>query len=113
MQRGASGYQYGDLSAGVNRPLGFTLDAPYNSSDPFQVWILGAHAGLALGVGVAAAAITIDHLVVSAAGGRIQDITTLGNGTYSGRWQGGGDDRGGAGTVSGGARSRIGSELDL
>ncbi|MGA3268869.1 MAG: hypothetical protein ABSE16_18870 [Verrucomicrobiota bacterium] len=82
VQRGASGYQYGDLSAGTNRPLGMTLDAPFNSSDPFEVQILGAHPGLFLGVGVAAQAVTIDHLVVAAAGGRIQDITTLGNGTY-------------------------------
>lgn len=82
VQRGATGYQYGDLSAGVNRPLGMTLDAPYAASDPFSVLILGAHAGLFLGVGVSTQAVTIDHLVVAAAAGKIQDITTLGNGTY-------------------------------
>jgi len=83
VQRGATGALYGDLAAGVNRPLGFTLDAPYNANDPFAVWILGAHHGLALGVGVAAKAITTDNLVVAAAGGKIQDITTITvNGAY-------------------------------
>jgi hypothetical protein len=83
VQRGASGYQYGDLSAGVNRPLGVTLDAPYNASDPFEVQILGAYPGLFIGVGVAAKSVTIDNLVVAAALGRIQDITTItANGAY-------------------------------
>ena len=77
VKRGATGALYGDLADGTARPLGFTLDAPYNASDPFAVWILGAHPGLALGVGVAAKAITIDNLVVSAALGKIQDITTI------------------------------------
>jgi len=80
VQRGATGYQYGDLSAGVNRPLGVTLDAPYNAGDPFEVIILGGHPGLFLGI--ATGAVTIDHLLVAAAGGKVTDITTLGNGTY-------------------------------
>ena len=80
VQRGASGYQYGDLSGGANRPLGMTLDAPYNSGDPFEVQILGAHPGLFLGI--ATGAVTIDHLLVAAAAGKVTDITTLGNGTY-------------------------------
>ena len=83
VQRGATGYQYGDLSAGVNRPLGMALDAPYAASDPFEVRILGACPGLFLGVGVAAKAVTTDSLVVAAALGRIQDITTVTvNGAY-------------------------------
>ena len=80
VQRGASGYQYGDLSAGVNRPLGVTLDAPYSASEPFPVRILGGKEGLF--IGVATGAVTIDHLVVAGAAGKITDITTLGNGTY-------------------------------
>lgn len=80
VQRGASGYQYGDLGTAANRPLGVTLDSPYNSGDPFMVLILGAHTGLF--VGVATGAVTIDHLLVAAAGGKVTDITTLGNGTY-------------------------------
>jgi len=80
VQRGATGYQYGDLSGGVNRPLGVTLDAPYSASDPFEIHILGAHPGLF--IGIATGAVTIDHLLVSAAAGKVADITTLGNGTY-------------------------------
>ena len=80
VQRGATGSQYGDLSAGTNRPLGVTLDAPFNASDPFEVEILGAQKGLFIGIGTGA--ITIDHLLVSAAAGKVTDITTLGNGTY-------------------------------
>ena len=83
VQRGASGYQYGDLSGGVNRPLGVTFDAPYNTGDAFEVHILGAHPGLFMGVGVAGKTITTDNLVVAAAGGKIQDITTItANGAY-------------------------------
>ena len=86
VQRGASGYQYGDLCAGGpggSLPLGPSPDAPYNSSDPFAVRRLGARPGLELGLAVAGTTVTIDKLLVAAAAGRVQDVTTLTvNGTY-------------------------------
>lgn len=80
VQRGASGYQYGDLAQGTNLPLGVTPDAPYNSSDPFTVYRFGAHVGLFLGV--SATAVTIDHLVYATANGEIADLSLAANGTY-------------------------------
>ena len=80
VQRGASGYQYGDLAGGTNLPLGVTPDAPINPSDPFAVMRLGAHPGLFLGV--SATAVTIDHLVYAAAKGQIADLSLAANGTY-------------------------------
>jgi len=84
VQRGASGYQYGDLAGGGSNlaalPLGPSPDAPYNSSDPFAVRRLGARPGLELGI--ASGAITIDHLVVSTAAGKIADANTIAAGTY-------------------------------
>jgi hypothetical protein len=86
VKRGVSGYQYGDLcagGAGGPLPLGVTLDAPFNSGDPFLVRRLGARPGLELGIGVAGATVTIDKLLVAAAGGCVQDVSTLTvNGTY-------------------------------
>jgi hypothetical protein len=80
VQRGASGYQYGDLANGTNMPLGVTPDAPYAASDPFAVIRLGAQPGLFLGV--TATAITIDHLVYAAPKGQVADLLTATNGTY-------------------------------
>ena len=80
VQRGASGYQYGNLANGTNLPLGVTPDAPYASSNPFAVIRLGAHPGLFLGV--TATAVTIDHLVYSAPKGQVADLLTAANGTY-------------------------------
>lgn len=85
VQRGATGFAYGDLAAGTNRPLGMTLDSPYNAADPFEVQILGAHPGLFLGVGQATTAVTIDNLLVASklTPGRVQDISTVtANGNY-------------------------------
>jgi hypothetical protein len=80
VQRGATGYQYGDLANGTAMPLGATPDAPYNSGDPFAVIRLGAHPGLFLGV--TATAVTIDHLVYAAPKGLVADLLTAANGTY-------------------------------
>lgn len=83
VQRGASGYQYGDLAQGVSLPLGPSSDAPINPADPFNVRRLGARPGLELGVAVAGTTVTIDKLLIAAAGGRVQDISTVTvNGTY-------------------------------
>jgi hypothetical protein len=85
-QRGASGYQYGDVCTGGPGgplPLGVSADAPYAANDPFNVRRLGARPGLELGVAAANTTVTIDKLLVAAAGGRVQDVTTLTvNGTY-------------------------------
>ena len=84
VQRGASGAQYGDLcagGAGGNLPLGPTSDAPYAAGDVLNVRRLGVRPGIELGI--ATGAVTIDHILVSAAGGKVQDIATVTvNGTY-------------------------------
>ena len=84
IQRGASGYQYGDVCAGGAAgayPLGISSDSPYAIGDVLNVRRLGNRNGLEVGIATAAA-ITIDHLVYSAAGGKIADLTLAGNGTY-------------------------------
>ena len=84
IQRGASGAQYGDVCAGGpggNLPLGITSDAAYAAGDVLNVRRIGVRPGLELAI--ATGAVTIDHLLVSAAGGKVQDITTVTvNGTY-------------------------------
>jgi hypothetical protein len=86
IQRGASGYQYGDLCAGGPGgayPLGVSSDSPYQVGDILNVRRFSARPGLEMGIGVAGKTITIDKLLVSAAGGTVQDVTTLTvNGTY-------------------------------
>lgn len=87
IKRGASGSQYGDLcngGAGGPLPLGASSDSPYQIGDILNVRRLGARKGLEIGIGIAGQTVTIDHLLVSAGGGCVQDVTTLGanNGTY-------------------------------
>lgn len=86
IQRGASGYQYGDLcagGAGGALPLGPTADSPYQIGDILNVRRLGSRPGLELGIAVAGKTVTIDKLLVAAANGTVQDITTVTtNGTY-------------------------------
>jgi hypothetical protein len=78
-ERGSSLY-YAKPSAGVNLPLGISPDAPYQIGDFLDVERFGASEGTQLGY--SAGAITIDHLVGSAAGGLVQDVTAAANGTY-------------------------------
>ena len=86
IQRGASGYQYGDVCAGGPGgayPLGVSSDSPYAVGDILNVRRFSARPGLEIGLGVASKTVTIDKLLVSAAGGCVQDVTTLtANGTY-------------------------------
>jgi hypothetical protein len=86
IQRGASGYQYGDLCVGGPGgayPLGVSSDSPYIVGDVLNVRRFSARPGLEIGIGVAGKTVTIDKLLVSAAGGCVQDVTTLSvNGTY-------------------------------
>ncbi len=86
IKRGASGYQYGDLcngGAGGPLPLGPSSDSPYQVGDIMNVRRLGCRKGLEIGIGVAGQAVTIDHLLASAAGGCVQDATTIStSGTY-------------------------------
>jgi hypothetical protein len=86
IKRGASGYQYGDLcngGAGGPLPLGPSSDSPYQIGDFLNVRRLGNRKGLEMGIGLAGSTVTIDKLLVSAAGGCVQDVTTLSvNGTY-------------------------------
>ena len=78
-KRGSSQY-YAAIADGVNMPLGVSPDAPYQLSDYFSVERFGATVGTQQGV--SAAAITIDHLVYSAANGLVGDLTTAGSGTF-------------------------------
>ena len=80
VQRGAGGYQYGDLAQGTALPLGPSSDSPAAPSDPFNIRRLGARPGLELGI--ASGAITVDHLVYATTGGKVADLTLAGNGTY-------------------------------
>ena len=86
IQRGASGYQYGDVCAGGPAgplPLGPSSDSPYQVGDILNVRRLGNRRGLEIGIGAAGKTVTIDKLLVSAASGCVQDVTTLSvNGTY-------------------------------
>ena len=78
-KRGSSQY-YAAIADGVNMPLGVSPDAPYQLADYFSVERLGASVGTQQGL--SAAAITIDHLVYSAANGLVGDLITAGSGTY-------------------------------
>lgn len=84
VQRGATGYQYADLATGGSNlaamPVGVTPDAPYATGDVLAVRRLGARPGYE--IGIAAGAVTIDHLLVSTAGGKVTDVATVANGTY-------------------------------
>jgi hypothetical protein len=86
IMRGGSGYQYGDLcmgGAGSPLPLGPSSDSPYAVGDVLNVRRLGNRKGLEIGIGVAGKTVTIDKLLVAAAAGTVQDVTTLSvNGTY-------------------------------
>jgi len=83
IQRGGSGYQYGDVAQGVNCPLGISSDSPYAIGDVLNVRRLGARPGLEIGLGIAAKTVTIDNLLVAAAGGTVQDASTITtNATY-------------------------------
>jgi len=78
-KRGSTQY-YAAIADGVNMPLGVSPDAPYQLIDLVTVERFGATVGTQLGF--SAAAITIDHLVYSAANGLVGDLTTAGSGTY-------------------------------
>jgi hypothetical protein len=78
-KRGSSQY-YAAICDAVSLPLGVSPDAPYQIGDFLDVERFGAGRGTQLGY--SAAAITIDHLVGTAAGGQVQDVTAAANGTY-------------------------------
>ena len=78
-KRGSSQY-YAAIADGVNMPLGVSEDAPYQLIDFLAVERFGATIGTQLGF--SAGAVTIDHLVYSAANGLVGDLTTAGSGTF-------------------------------
>ena len=86
IQRGATGYQYGDVcagGAGGAYPLGISSDSPYAVGDILNVRRLHSRPGIEMGIAVAGKTVTIDKLLVSAAAGTVQDLTTVTvNGTY-------------------------------
>jgi hypothetical protein len=75
-----SNIHYAKPTAGTNMPLGISPDAPYQVGDFLDVERFGSSDGTQLGY--SAGAITVDHLVGSAASGLVQDVTGAGNGTY-------------------------------
>ena len=77
--RGAA-WNYAILADGAHLPLGPSSDSPYQAGDLLSVRRLGLRKGSE--IGVPSGAITIDHLVVSAAAGQVADLTLQGNGTY-------------------------------
>jgi hypothetical protein len=78
-ERGSSQY-YAKPAGGVNLPLGISPDAAYQVGDFMDVERFGATRGTQLGL--SAGAVAIDHLVGSATGGFVQDVTSAANGTY-------------------------------
>lgn len=78
-ERGST-IHYAKPTAGTNVPLGTSPDAPYQIGDFLDVERFGSSDGTQLGY--SAGAITVDHLVGSAAGGLVQDVTGAANGTY-------------------------------
>jgi hypothetical protein len=80
-KRGAGGQGYCDICTATDFPLGPSSDSPYQDGDFVNVRRLGVRPGFELGIPLAA--ITVDHLVVPAAAGKVQDITAVvANGTY-------------------------------
>lgn len=78
-KRGSSQY-YATVCDATSLPLGVSPDAPYQIGDFLDVERLGAGRGTQLAL--SAGAITIDHLVGTAAAGQVQDVTAAANGTY-------------------------------
>src|SRR5580658_649942 len=70
-KRGSTQY-YAAIADGVNMPLGISPDAPYQLSDFLAVSRFGAVPGILQGFSVGA--VTIDHLVYSAANGLVGDL---------------------------------------
>lgn len=79
-KRGATGALYADVGDAASYPLGISSDAPYAIGDQINIRRFGARKGIELGI--ASAAITIDHLLYVVAGGKLADLTAAGNGTY-------------------------------
>ena len=88
IQRGGSGYQYGDVcagGAGGAYPLGVSSDSPYAVGDVLNVRRFSARPGLEIARGFAGQTVTIDKLLVAYTAGTVRDVTTLAtaaNGTY-------------------------------
>ena len=79
-KRGGGGANYADICTASDLPLGISSDSPYQDNDFVNIRRLGAKKGLE--IGIASAAITIDHLVVPAAAGKVQDLTTAAAASY-------------------------------
>jgi hypothetical protein len=78
-KRGSSQY-YAAVCDAASFPLGTSPDSPYQAGDFLDVDRFGSGKGMQLGF--SAGAITIDHLVGTAANGQVQDVTSAANGTY-------------------------------
>lgn len=79
-KRGAAGTIYANVCDASSVPLGPSPDAPYQAGDLISVYRLGARKGILLGV--SAGAIALDALIVAAASGKVQTLTSIADGTY-------------------------------
>ncbi|MGO8698565.1 MAG: hypothetical protein ACLQVY_12690 [Limisphaerales bacterium] len=78
-KRGSNQY-YATICDATSLPLGVSPDAPYQIGDFLDVERFGARGGTQLGY--SAGTIAFDHLVGTASGGQVQDVTSAPNGTY-------------------------------
>lgn len=79
-KRGAGGDNYAQIGDAASFPLGISPDAPYAAGDRFSVYRYGlVKHGL---IGISAAAIALDDLILTAASGKVQGLTGVADGTY-------------------------------
>ena len=78
-KRGTTADNYCDVCTASDYPLGISSDSPYQAGDYVNIRRFGAKKGIE--IGIAAAAITIDHLVYVTAAGKIADLTLATTGT--------------------------------
>jgi hypothetical protein len=74
-KRGSGGANFCDICTASDLPMGISSDSPYQDADLVNVRRLGLRKGFE--IGMAATAITIDHLVTPAAAGKVQDLSLI------------------------------------
>jgi hypothetical protein len=78
--RGASGTGYVDICGAANLPLGPSADSPSTAGEYINIRRLGARPGEE--IGIPSTGFTVDDLVLTAAGGKVQTFNGVANGTY-------------------------------
>jgi len=79
-KRGTAGTIYAEVCDASSVPLGISPDAPYQAGDLISVYRLGAVKGIL--IGLSAGAIALDAMIVAAASGKLQTLTSIADGTY-------------------------------